>query len=182
MKPESLLQKYQQLLDPLTKKLVEERSVVDVTSQAWVAAAQIYLHCRLYRLPRTATVVGEAMTRLKCCVQLLPWQGPLFTAQAPFCPIFIMGLAALPEDRDTTTAWFKAVCANAGERCSVPPVWDSLRRIWQWIDTTDPDLCRSSNTASLDSHDEAWVISGKHQWWDDMVAWIVKNEGTLSLA
>lgn len=47
----------------------------------------------------------------------MPYTGLLFTSQAPFFPIFFMGLVSYrEEDRRVTRDWFEAVASVSGAR------------------------------------------------------------------
>lgn len=71
----------------------------------------------LRRLPRMHPTVREYLSKLIKCIELMPFSGPLFTAQAPFFPIFIMALVTVtPEDRRVATGWFETVVSGAGDR------------------------------------------------------------------
>jgi Fungal specific transcription factor domain len=84
--------------------------MTDLTGEAWRVAAQIYLQCRLLRLPRTHPKVIQHVHLLAGIVRRMPCAGPLFTAQAPFLPVFLLGLVStLPEHRDAARQWFETV-------------------------------------------------------------------------
>lgn len=78
--------------------------------------AQIYLQVRFYKKPCSHPDVREPLGILIRCVECMPFSGPLFTSQAPFGPIFIMGLVAQGEDRRVARSWFDTVASRSGCR------------------------------------------------------------------
>ncbi|EFR05452.1 hypothetical protein MGYG_08464 [Nannizzia gypsea CBS 118893] len=99
-------------------KVTTAAKVTELTGETWVAAAQIYLHCRLlriraeneYRKPRHHPDVQRTAKTLWKCVTRMPYSGSLFTSQAPFCPIFIASLVSIEKkDRMIAEEWFTTV-------------------------------------------------------------------------
>lgn len=69
------------------------------------------------RKPPSHPDVRKALENLFTCVQWMPYNGALFTAQAPFFCVFMMSLVAYTEeDRSTATNWFNEVLAEANCR------------------------------------------------------------------
>lgn len=175
---ERLVQDCQLFLDPESSKVNTSAFVTDLTAHAWVATAQIYLHARLLRKSRRHADVQAGVKKLAKCIQLLPFRGPLFTAQAPFFPIFILGLVTIGEDRNVAREWFETICSAASERSSVPPTWASLQRIWAWMDAHADEL---KGIEDADAEMEEVEASSRLSWWELTVDWILRNEGHLSL-
>jgi hypothetical protein len=51
------------------------------------------------------------------CLTRMPYSGPLFTSQAPFCCIFLMALVSYrEEDRRIFADWFDTIVLNVGGR------------------------------------------------------------------
>lgn len=168
-------------LDAATRKVNDAAMLTDLTGHAWIAAAQIYLQCRLYRRPRAHPAVSEALRKLIRCIELMPFSGVLFTAQAPFFAIFIMALVAISEDRKVGREWFETVCVTAGDRSSVPPPWESLKRTWAWMDgEVEGDAGLIEDPVVLEGEEEK-ELGQRAAWWEQMVERVVKHEGILSL-
>ncbi|OBS17188.1 hypothetical protein FPOA_12280, partial [Fusarium poae] len=111
-----------------------KEDMTDVTAEAWRIAAIIYHQCRLLRLPRNHPDVLANMDDLAKCIRIMPTSGQLFTAQAPLLPVFFLGLLATnPAHKEVSRAWFQQV-TNTPVRSSVPPLYNTLKRIWKWID------------------------------------------------
>lgn len=103
-------------------------AVIHVGAESWRIAAIIYLQCRLLglvsylnntsafranssfiRLSPCHQEVTENMNGLAQCIRLLPINGPLFTAQAPLLPIYLLGaLTTNTEHRRISICWFEA--------------------------------------------------------------------------
>jgi hypothetical protein len=107
--------------------------IIDLTGEAWVAAAHIYLQCRCYRhvfsnhymkilliilrRPRTHPNVLKRLNVLLKCVERMPSSGNLFTSQSSFFPIFIMGVISVREgDRKVARHWLETVVSSARSR------------------------------------------------------------------
>ncbi|KAL2756035.1 hypothetical protein ACRALDRAFT_2103886, partial [Sodiomyces alcalophilus JCM 7366] len=151
--------------------VVDRADMTDLTAEAWRQAAIIYSLCRLYRLPRSHDQVLLHMTKLGACINRTPTSGSLFTAQAPFFPVFLLGLLAVKEDHiRSARQWFESVLQTYC-RSSVPPVYEALKRARKWLlDTLD------DSTAPLPV-----PIGHRYAWWETLVAEITKNEGILCL-
>ncbi|KAE9378263.1 hypothetical protein N431DRAFT_461797 [Stipitochalara longipes BDJ] len=147
--------------------------ITELTGETWVAAAQIYLQCRVFRRPRSHPAVRDSLNILLRCVERMPYSGPLFTSQSPFFPIFIMGIVSyIEEDRKVVRDWFENVLLGVGCRSSVPPVWEALKSLWEWIDT---ELIEDAN-------DFDGPIGQRTPWWEQMVDRLTTTSGLLSLA
>ena len=178
---ETLISDCDRFMDTETNKVNDPAMLTDLTGHAWIAAAQIYLQCRLYRRPRSHPAVVEALQKLIRCIELMPFSGVLFTAQAPFFAIFIMALIAMGENRKVGTEWFETVCLAAGDRSSVPPLWESLKRIWAWMDNgAEGDSGLVEDPLFLVDEEEK-ELGERAAWWEQMVGWVVEHEGVLSL-
>ena len=70
------------------------KEVTELIGESYVAAAQIYLHCRLFRKSRDHSDVQKPVERLMKCTLWPPLAGPLYTAQQPLYTVFIGGLVA----------------------------------------------------------------------------------------
>jgi transcription factor-like protein len=94
------------------------REVTELTAESFVAAAQIYLHCRLFKKPRSHPDVQEPIERLFKCTAWMPHKGSLFTAQAPLLPAWIAGIiASTPEQRDIVRDRFETVIGGSRGVC-----------------------------------------------------------------
>ncbi|KAK7745666.1 hypothetical protein SLS62_009707 [Diatrype stigma] len=153
----------------------DKAKVVELTAESWVWCAKIYLQCRLFRKPYTHPDVRAALAVLRRCLQLLPFEGGLFTSQFPFFAVALASLLARTEaDRVLPRAWFKGLVAEAKCRSSVPPVWDTIQKMWEWMDASFADLD--------ESYDEAQIVSERRDWWEEMVTWLLQNFGYMHLA
>ncbi|KXH59409.1 hypothetical protein CSAL01_08662 [Colletotrichum salicis] len=152
--------------------VTDAESMTEVTAEAWRLAALIYLRCRLDRLPRSHPSVVSEVDQLVQCIGMMPTYGTFFTAQAPFFPVFLLGIVATTEAHSLCALnWFQSVVSTSC-RSSVPPAFNSLQRIRQWM-TANVDDDNSSNLPTR--------ISERHSWWEPLVAHIVSTEGTLCL-
>ncbi|KAL1835889.1 hypothetical protein VTJ49DRAFT_5910 [Mycothermus thermophilus] len=146
--------------------------VTELSAHAWVPAAEIYLHCRVFRKPRTHPHVVRSLNDLIKCIKMLPCTGPLFTSQSPFFAVFIMAVVSVtPEQRQVSRDWFEVVLSGAQCRSSVPPVWKAIQGLWEWLD----------NELEEEPYDEDLPIGERQAWWEDMVAKLVEQSGVLSL-
>jgi hypothetical protein len=110
----------------------------------------------------------------------------VFTAQAPFLPVFLLGfLATNDSDRTVAKNWFETVITATSCRSvstshtvaspalsrsqSVPPAWEALQRIQQWMDVEIVDS------------DETPDFEYREPWWEAVVARLNKTEGILCL-
>ncbi|PGH08398.1 hypothetical protein GX51_01224 [Blastomyces parvus] len=147
--------------------------VTELTGETWVCAAKIYLHCRFFRKPRCHPDVRAALRILMTCVQRMPYNGVLFTSQAPFFCVFIMSLvSSQQDDRDVARNWFETVLLAASCRSSVPPVWEAVQALWKWMDT---ELVDEEN------FDDTIPIGERRAWWEDMVTHLLDKVGWVSL-
>ncbi|KAJ4133363.1 hypothetical protein NW754_016171 [Fusarium falciforme] len=150
------------------------QAMTDVTAEAWRLAAIIYLQCRLFRLPRNHPDVLANLTDLAKCIRIMPTSGSHFTAQAPLLPVFFLGmLATHPDHKKVSRDWFEEV-VRTPVRSSVPPLYQALKRIWDWIDhdvqiPPEPSVLPKS-------------IGKRYPWWEHLVANVhEKEEETLCL-
>ncbi|PNH42702.1 hypothetical protein VD0002_g10098, partial [Verticillium dahliae] len=151
--------------------VTNKASMTDLTAEAWRLAAIIYLHCRLSRLPRSHPDVVKQMTYLAACIRRMPTSGPLFTAQAPFFPVFLLGLLAVhPDHKLCAEGWFQSVIRTSC-RSSVPPAYEALQRIRDWMKDEIVD----------DDVEIPESIALRSPWWETMVARVTEEEGILCL-
>jgi len=70
-----------------------------------------------FRKPRSHSDVRDRLRILSLCIQRMPCTGPLFTGQAPFFPVFVMGIVSYDEnDRRVVQHWFETVLSGASCR------------------------------------------------------------------
>ncbi|KAK2591012.1 hypothetical protein QQS21_011305 [Conoideocrella luteorostrata] len=144
-------------------------AMINATAEAWRIAVIIYLQCRLLRLSRNDAQVLANMSDLAKCISIMPTSGDLFTAQAPLFPVFLLGmLATEPQHKETARKWFEAV-AETPARNSVPVLYESLKRIWSWIDR---ELVMTDFMV-VEPHT---LIKDRRSWWEDVVARIYETE------
>ncbi|RCI17179.1 hypothetical protein L249_2688 [Ophiocordyceps polyrhachis-furcata BCC 54312] len=125
---------------PVDYVVSSSADMTDVTAEAWRLTAIIYLQCRVWRLPRNHPAVVASLSDLARCIQIMPTSGYHFTAQAPLFPVFLLGMLSVrPELRNISKTWFDEVVSTP-VRSSVPPLYEALQRIWQWIDVVVPPL------------------------------------------
>ncbi|KAL7938629.1 fungal-specific transcription factor domain-containing protein [Trichoderma chlorosporum] len=150
--------------------------MTEVTAEAWRIAAILYLQCRALRMPRNHPEVVNNLTDLAKCINIMPTSGYNFTAQAPLFPVFLLGLlATTPEHASVAQAWFEKV-TNTPVRSSVPPLYESLKRIWIWIDA-EPTLKLPVDGSKIDDD-----VGRRLPWWEYLVKRVQKNEAeTLCL-
>ncbi|KAJ8125883.1 hypothetical protein O1611_g7755 [Lasiodiplodia mahajangana] len=143
--------------------------VTELTAATWVQAAEIYLYCRFYRLPRYHPKVVHSLSMLLQCVQRMPTKGELFTAQSPFFCVFMAGLVAYrEEDRLVLHHWYDVVVSGTSGRSSVPPIWEITKDFWRWIDL-------QPYTIPTDDVRDDVPLSNRIPWWEDM-----RSESELS--
>ncbi|KAF2456597.1 fungal-specific transcription factor domain-containing protein [Lineolata rhizophorae] len=148
------------------------KKMTDLGAEAWRIAAQIYLQCRFFRLPRSHAEVMTNCRRLSECVRRMPCYGPLFTAQAPLFPVFLLGLVSVSEeDFGIARNWFETVLSATSCRSSVPPVWDALKILRIWVDGEITD----------EPHIDMIPVGQRQPWWEDIVAHATETVGTLCL-
>lgn len=153
-------------------KVTCRTKVVELTAEAWVATAKIYLLCRFFRKPRSHPDVRAHLNTLIKCISWCPCQGKLFTSQSPFFCIFILCMVAENEvDRRAGREWFETVTSDSNNRSSVPPVWEAVKRMWTWFDTEFKE----------EDYDDELPIGKRHAWWEDVVEMLVENEGEIAL-
>lgn len=71
----------------------------------------------LHRKPRSHPDVLDKLDVLLRCIKFMPCTGPLFTSQAPFFPVFLIGMVAYrDEDRQVARDWFDTVISGASCR------------------------------------------------------------------
>ncbi|KAI5464724.1 fungal-specific transcription factor domain-containing protein [Mariannaea sp. PMI_226] len=150
------------------------QEMTDVTAEAWRIATLIYLQCRVLRLPRNHIDVMSNMGDLAKCISVMPTSGSAFTAQAPLLPVFFLGLLATdPKHKIVSQRWFEQV-VQTPVRSSVPPLYETLKRIWAWIDTEVPV---PSEPAALNKS-----LGLRSPWWESLVTKVQdKEEETLCL-
>ncbi|POR34629.1 Uncharacterized protein TPAR_05173 [Tolypocladium paradoxum] len=145
--------------------------MTDVTAEAWRLTAIIYLQSRVLRLPRNHPDVVASLSDLARCIHIMPTSGYQFTAQAPLFPVFLLGmLATHPNHRKVSQTWFDEVVSTP-VRSSVPPLYDALQRIWQWIDT---EIELPSST-TLDQG----PIGFRYPWWEHLVLQVNDRESEV---
>ncbi|OLN86272.1 hypothetical protein CCHL11_04070, partial [Colletotrichum chlorophyti] len=143
-----------------------------LTAEVWRLAAIIYLQCRLMRLPRSHPDVVTNLSKLAGHIRRMPTSGHLFTAQAPFFPVFLLGIVAVEKEHSQCAMdWFHAVIRTSC-RSSVPPAFEALERIRAWMAT---DLGETSCGALSQR------IADRQAWWETLVDHIVATEGVLCL-
>lgn len=88
----------------------DKEAMTVVTAEAWRLAAIVYLRCRLERLPRSHPDVISRVSELVRCIRMMPTSGNLFTAQAPFFPVFLLGIVSIHEAHSKCALdWFHSV-------------------------------------------------------------------------
>ncbi|KAF4992178.1 hypothetical protein FGRMN_7309 [Fusarium graminum] len=172
-------QKVPQTIEWVRKKaddiiIDSNQDMTDVTAEAWRIAAIIYFQCRLLRLPRNHPEVLANLEDLSKCIRIMPTSGSHFTAQAPLLPVFFLGLLATdPRHKNVSKAWFDKV-VQTPVRSSVPPLYDALKGIWEWIDS---DVEIPTDPISLPKS-----IGRRYPWWEHLVAKVFEKESeTLCL-
>ncbi|KAL0941850.1 uncharacterized protein CTRU02_204613, partial [Colletotrichum truncatum] len=141
------------------------------TAEAWRFAAIIYLQCRLLRLPRTHPEVLLQASNLAATIRVMPTSGYMFTAQAPFFPVFLLGIVAIEDEHSQCASqWFEAVTQTKC-RSSVPPAFAALKEIRQWMaaELTDASLPIPIS------------VSDRYPWWEDVVDHVNEAIGMLCL-
>jgi Fungal specific transcription factor domain len=138
-------------------------------AEAHAASIRIYLQCRFFRKPRQHPDVQAELRTLLRCIDMLPSNGRLFTAQAPFFGVCMAGFVAYrPVDREIVRQWFLVVVA--GSRGNVPPAWSGIQSLWRWHDTRPV----------IQYADDQTPIRMRHPWWEDMVNEFHRCEGILT--
>lgn len=153
-----------------TGKVVDAAMSIALNAESYVASAQIYLHCRLLRKPRRHPEVQAALSNLMRCIDLVPLDGPLYTAQDSLLGPAIAGFVAVrDEDRGIIREQFEYLLD--GPRGNDTPVWRTLEDLWPWLDTELDE----------DDVDDSRPIAERTAWWETMVDRIMEREGRLSL-
>ncbi|SPJ85320.1 uncharacterized protein FTOL_11101 [Fusarium torulosum] len=172
-------QKVPQTIDWVREKaddviIDSNKDMTDVTAEAWRIAAIIYFQCRLLRLPRNHPEVLANLEDLSKCIRIMPTSGSHFTAQAPLLPVFFLGLLATdPRHKKVSKDWFEKV-VQTPVRSSVPPLYEALKRIWDWI-YSDVEIPPEPNTLPKS-------LGKRYPWWEHLVAKVLENESeTLCL-
>ncbi|KAM4062882.1 fungal specific transcription factor [Hirsutella rhossiliensis] len=149
--------------------ITSSSDMTDVTAEAWRLTAIVYLQCRVLRIPRNHPAIVENLADLARCICIMPTSGYQFTAQAPLLPVFMLGmLATNPDHKQVSKTWFDEV-VSAPVRSSVPPLYEVLQRVWQWIDTEIE--MPTPSTADLTEH-----IGLRYSWWEQLVEEVDKRE------
>ncbi|RDA84618.1 hypothetical protein CP532_6031 [Ophiocordyceps camponoti-leonardi (nom. inval.)] len=153
---------------PVDYVVSSSADMTDVTAEAWRLAAIIYLQCRVWRLPRNHPAVLASLSDLARCIQIMPTSGYHFTAQAPLFPVFLLGLLSIdPELRNVSKTWFDEVVSTP-VRSSVPPLYEALQRMWQWIDVFVPP--------PLPTETPLEPIGLRCPWWEQVVHEVDRRE------
>ncbi|KAL3588200.1 hypothetical protein FPOAC2_14099 [Fusarium poae] len=168
-----LARKYPPTIDWVRDKaddvIIDSNQIMtEVTAEAWRIAAIIYYQCRLLRFPRNHPKVLANLDDLAQCIRIMPTSGSQFTAQAPLLPVFFLGLlATIPEHKAVSKEWFEQV-VQTPVRSSVPPLYETLKRIWKWIDN-EVEITPEPTTLSES-------IGERYPWWEHLVAKLFDEE------
>ncbi|RDA91253.1 hypothetical protein CP533_0649 [Ophiocordyceps camponoti-saundersi (nom. inval.)] len=156
---------------PADHVISSSADMTDVTAEAWRLTAIIYLQCRVWRLPRTHSAVLSSLSDLARCIQIMPTSGYHFTAQAPLFPVFLLGMLSTDAGlRNVSKTWFDEVVSTP-VRSSVPPLYEALQRIWEWIDLVVPPP--PPTDALLEP------IGLRCPWWEQVVHEVDKREAEV---
>ncbi|KAK1768160.1 fungal-specific transcription factor domain-containing protein [Phialemonium atrogriseum] len=159
-------------------KVTTAAEVTDLIAGSYVAAAQIYLQCRVFRRTRSHPLVQRVLDQLLSCITRQPTSGNLFTAQTPLYSVFVAGIVAYkPHHRDVVRNWFLPICPDA--RGNVPPAWRAMQSVWEWMDTRDFGF---PEPTFGDLMDEDGRVADRHAWWEDLVAVLMEKEGRMNLS
>ncbi|KAK4171058.1 fungal-specific transcription factor domain-containing protein [Triangularia setosa] len=161
--------------------------VTELIGESYVAAAQIYLQCRVFRRQRDDSVVKELLDRLILTLKYQPTSGPLFTAQTPLFAVFIGGLVAYEQhDRRAIGAWFDPICE--GPRENVPPAYEALKHAWRWLDDYERRRGKVAERAqdggvgeSGDDSEDEEVWESTDPWWEKLVKALTSKCGRINL-
>jgi hypothetical protein len=161
---------------------VSDPKVTELTAECYVASAEVYLQCRLFRRPRIDPIVQDLAQRLLICAQRLPTDGQAFTAMAPMFSIFVAGLIIFrDEDHEIIRNWFVRVIK--GTRGNVPPAWQALQTVWTWQDSTlQAEELWDIHTTSGEVFDDDMMVAQRRAWWEEMVWEIDRSVGKMNLA
>ncbi|KAJ6779597.1 hypothetical protein PWT90_08513 [Aphanocladium album] len=142
--------------------------MTEVTAEAWRLAGMVYLQCRLLRLPRNHPEVLATLSDLAKSIAIMPTSGPIFTAQAPLLPVFLLGLLATVEEHEQVAhAWFQQVMRTP-VRSSVPPLYETLVRIQSWMSIDIPVPAPNMELPR--------TIAERQPWWERMVSKVQEKE------
>ncbi|KAF1982167.1 hypothetical protein K402DRAFT_424753 [Aulographum hederae CBS 113979] len=143
--PDELLAACEAELDE-NGKATTKAMITLLVAESYVAALQIYLHCRLFRKSRRDPLVQQTLKNLIIYMDKLPTSGDLYTAQSPLASTFLGCLVMVePEYREWAKNWFGGTTKSRG---NVPPAWRAVRNIWDWLDAreSDPELCENDQS------------------------------------
>ncbi|KAK9772950.1 hypothetical protein SCAR479_10280 [Seiridium cardinale] len=186
-------------------KVTTESEVTMLIAESYVAAAQIYLQCRLFRRRRNDPLVQKLLLRQLRTIQWQPTEGRLFTAQTPLFAVFIAAMVAYKEeDRNIIRGWFEPICK--GSRGNVPPIYESVKQIWNWLDEReeerdaaeikanrtnkgkevatrdqDPADDESDNLDYRMNENDGVALDNSDAWWEDLVGELKSGTGSPSL-
>lgn len=166
-------------------KVTTKEKVTDLVGESYVAAAQIYLQCRLFRRRRTSPIVQSLLRKLLRTVELQPTSGKLFTAQTPLFSVVIGGIVAYkPEDRKVIRDWVDPICV--GSRGNVPPAWRAMQFIWEWLDECEDDSEEEVDDELDEDGDYDMqardVRDNCDAWWETLVGELSARYGRVNLA
>ncbi|KAK0744873.1 fungal-specific transcription factor domain-containing protein [Apiosordaria backusii] len=165
-------------------KVATNVKVTELIGESYVAAAQIYLQCRVFRRRRDHQIVKELLDRLILTIKYQPISGPLFTAQTPLFAVFIGGLVAYEQDdRRAISAWFDPICE--GPRGNVPPAYEALKYAWRWQDDYERRRGKVAQRAQDDGPGEGSdgeeVWENTDPWWEKLVRAMTSKCGRINL-
>lgn len=139
------------------------------------------------RLPRNHPEVLVNLADLASCIRIMPTSGHYFTAQAPLFPVFLLGMVSTdPLHKQVSRRWFEQVVQTPvrsvsphfiSHICSryrsthtplqsVPPLFETLHRIWSWIDDDIP----------LDNQKPPESIALRDPWWEHLIERVEREE------
>ena len=79
------------------------------------------------------------MDDLAGCIRIMPTSGPVFTAQAPLFPVFLLGsLAVDPKHEETSMKWFEEVLAVRVRSVSLHRIKIQFERIAKFEQSVRP--------------------------------------------
>jgi hypothetical protein len=162
-----------------TSKVCSHRAAVGVVSPH---------NSKFPRVRRNDPRVLDRLSLLAECTRRMPCSGPVFTAQAPFLPVFLLGfLATKYSHRVAASNWFETVinatsCRSVSATShavtlfhsntytqSVPPAWNALKEIQKWMDR------------SIADPGEPPPFEARDPWWETVVSRLNETEGILCL-
>ncbi|KAI4190937.1 MAG: hypothetical protein L6R41_000456 [Letrouitia leprolyta] len=155
-------------------KVTSPVDMTNIIAESYVALAQIYLQCRLFRKPRKHPEVQKPLQKLIECIARMPTSGPLFTAQSPLFSVFVAGTVALSTpDRLVLQKWFTG---------NVPPAWRAMQMVWKWQDDTLTQEEHEDDLQEVGFQLDDVDFTIRRAWWEEMVQQIENTEGRLSLS